>query len=192
VCGCPTAQRRDPSFSVLTALRPGCVPWDAFATAECTAATHAFCASQECFASGFGPLGGSGSVVCVADGVRATTYGELRTFVAECDGTTERSGPSCSTAIHRYCMSMGAATGLGPVADAGDDVTVTCLDHATILRTDFATLAGLFPACDGTTTRWGQPCTAASWFYCSALGHDAGFGPVEVSGSDVDVACVDL
>ena len=128
----------------------------------------------------------------MADAPRATTYTELATFVAECDGAGERSGPSCSAAIHRWCVSMGAATGFGPVADAGDDVSVTCLAHATLERTDFATLAGGFSGCDGSAVRWGQPCNMASWLYCTSLGHDGGFGPVEVAGSDVDVACLDL
>jgi hypothetical protein len=192
VCGCPAAQRRDLSTSVFTALRPACTPWDASATAECASAAHEYCASQECFASGFGPLLGSGAAVCVADAPRSTTYGELARWVAACDGTTERSGPDCSAAIHRYCVSLGAATGFGPVESAGDAVTITCLAHATIVHTDFAALTGSFSGCDGTTTRWGQPCIAASWFTCGSLGHGAGFGPVETAGDSADIACVDL
>ena len=191
-CGCPTRARLSPGFAAFTALRPGCVPWTASATAECSAAIHEYCAARECFESGFGSPGGSGDVICVAEGVRTTTYTELQTWVAACDGTSERSGADCSTAIHRYCVSTGAVTGFGPVGSAGDDVTVTCLARATLARTDYATLASSFPMCDGAVTRWGQPCNTASWFYCTSLGHDAGFGPVEVSGTDVDVACVDL
>jgi hypothetical protein len=184
-CACPSIARRDADFRALSARRPGCINWR---SAECGEAVHEECAEHECFDSGFGPV--PGAIMCVAGGVTRTTYTELATLVAACDGATERSGLDCSSAIHRHCVSTGAASGFGPVASLGDDVTVTCLESATLLRTDYATLASTFPMCDGTATRGGPQCNTASWLYCASMGHAGGFGPVEVSGTDVDVVCV--
>jgi len=191
-CACPSADVLwSGGFAAFTALRPGCVPWEAAATADCTEAIHEYCASRECFDSGFGSPGGSGRVICLGGGVRETTFTELSTWVAACDGASDRSGADCSAAIHRYCVSTGAASGFGPVESAGDEVTVTCVPRATLIRTDYATLGGFFAMCDGVATRWGQPCNAASWFQCASLGHAGGFGPVEAAGTDADIVCVD-
>ncbi|MBI5515218.1 MAG: hypothetical protein HY909_15685 [Deltaproteobacteria bacterium] len=187
-CRCPDAapySERDPALR--GALGPACLTPGEGAISECTAAVHRYCRALDCFSSGFGPTpvpGFAYSAVCVAGDVRTISYTSLRALVPACDGRAERIGPSCNTAISRYCASTGAVSGFGPVASAGDEVTVTCLPRAVIVRTTFEALR-CGPAMAG------LGCSQAISFLCNAMGHVSGFGPVETAGSSVDVVCVD-
>jgi hypothetical protein len=180
---------------VLIALGPTCAPPDVSSFPDCSAAVHRYCRTLECFASGFGPTpvpGRAWSAVCVTGDVRMTTYAALRALVPACDGSTERIGPSCSTAISRYCASTGAVSGFGPVDTAGDNVTLTCLPRGSVVPTTFATLASFSSGiCDGAAERWGPSCGMASSSLCASMGHLSGFGPVEAAGASVAVVCVD-
>ncbi len=193
-CHCPTARRQTIGFAELSALRPAC---DSSSSpfGDCIAAAHEHCAAQDCFNSGFGPSFSPGfglSVMCLAGDVRSTSYTALRALVPACDGTAERVGPSCATAISRYCASTGAVSGFGPVDNAGDDLTVTCLPDATVIHTTLDALAASpFPGCDGPDPGWGFDCTNAAGFVCVSMGYGGGFGPVEVTDTGVDIVCVD-
>ena len=194
VCACPLSGRQDITGAELTALEPGCTSWDSAGSQACATAAHRYCealgGTLDCFASGLGPPSGHApsprAVMCGPGDVRTTSYSALRLLVPACDGTQERYGPSCVTAIHRYCVAAGAASGFGPIASSGDSVQVTCLPSATVVHTTLATLSGFASRC----TPDPVTCGVASWNFCEARGYRAGFGPVEVSGSDVDVVCL--
>lgn len=193
-CSCPAAAASRVSDPAVMPLPSECATFGAVPTAECDAAVHVRCSALDCFQSGFGPtlVGGTGlATVCLAGEVRTTSFTELAAIVPACDGTTERAGPACTTAISRYCAAAGAVSGFGPVGGAGDEAMVTCLSDATIVHTTFTTLALSAPGCDGTSERWGFECGWAASFFCQSLGHLTGFGPVEATGDDADVVCVD-
>jgi hypothetical protein len=190
-CDCKRAGRRDITPQELAALRPICDSREDFGSLDCNLAAHQSCAQLDCFTSGFGPPSGHAPLVdalmCVSGDVRTTTYASLQTFVPGCDGVAERTGQACSAAIGRYCASSGAVSGFGPVAIDGDRVTVTCLSNATVVKTTFEALRAHASRCVAHPVT----CGVASWSFCESKGHAAGFGPVEVSGNDVDVVCVD-
>jgi hypothetical protein len=195
-CRCSGAETVSVPYSTLSGLQAGCVSAPDRSISACNAAAHQYCAARGgCSTSGFGPalsLPDPASVACVSGDVQTTTFATLQTWAPGCDGTSERIGASCSTAISRYCASTGAVSGFGPVSSNGDQVTLTCLRRASIVRTTYQELAMYDPSCDGTTERWGAACSGAIWMECSAgLGHLAGFGPVDASGDDVDIVCVD-
>ncbi len=162
---------------------------------RCNAAAHEFCASQGCYASGFGPVsrGMSAAMLgCVSGEVLTTTFDELNPLhEVMCDRGNDGVEARCSTAIHRHCVSRGAVAGFGPVHVSGDELTVTCVRRATVVHTTFAALASADPQCDGARERWGRACSNAAWNQCRWMGHVAGFGPVETSGSNADIVCVD-
>ena len=190
-CGCPRAIAQPITLDELIALRPACNTWDAPGSLDCNQAAHAHCAALDCFNSGFGPPAGHSprieSVMCVQGDVRATTYTALAALVPACDGIIERGGQACATAISRYCISTGAVTGFGPVDAAGDTLTVTCLPTATIVHTTVAAVSVFATRCTPDPVM----CMVASWTFCESMGHAGGFGPIEVTGTDIDVVCVD-
>jgi hypothetical protein len=127
------------------------------------------------------------SLACVAGDVHQVTYAALQAFSPACDGVAERRGQNCATAIHRHCVSRGAVTGFGGPEGDGDAVMVTCLPAATIVRTTAEELRKHASRCVADP----YTCSVASWGLCEEKGHLAGFGPVEVAGTDIDIACVD-
>jgi hypothetical protein len=161
-------------------------------TLECKAAVHDACraigGALGCFSSGFGPATGhSGEggyrIQCVDAVSVMTTYAALDAIVPGCAAAPISA--ACSTAIHRLCRSHGAASGFGPVSVSGDDVEVSCLPVATVVRAPSAEVGASRCSADPVT------CTIAAWSACLRAGHAAGFGPVEVIGDDVEIVCVD-
>jgi hypothetical protein len=124
--------------------------------------------------------------------VVSSTYTALRAVQPVCDGAAQRMGLECNVAIHGLCGTSAATcgtSGFGPVENSGDTAVVACLS-ATLRTTSYAELAGRHDGCNGTTMRAGPPCNAAVHRHCAALGLGTGYGPVDVSGSTVTVACV--
>jgi hypothetical protein len=189
-CACPLAGAQPMTVESLAA-GDGCEVESDRGGEACNAAAHAYCASFDCFTSGFGSPTGHAPMVdelmCVSGEVRETTYTALAALVPACDGVAERASQSCATAIHRFCVSTGAASGFGPLASEGDAVTVTCLPSATIARTTMATLQTFISRCVPDASS----CSAPAWSYCASLGHAGGFGPVEIADTDADVVCLD-
>jgi hypothetical protein len=120
------------------------------------------------------------------------TYTALRAQHPVCDGSSQRMGLECNMAIHRLCATSAdtcGTSGFGPVENSGDTAVVGCVS-ATLRVTSYAELATYHEACNGTTMRVGDACNAAIHRYCRAAGMTTGFGPVDVTGSAVTVACV--
>jgi hypothetical protein len=190
-CVCPAGLPRPITYEELAALRPACATREDAGSLDCNAAAHALCAPLGCHDSGFGPPSGHAptveAVMCVPGDVRTTTYTALAAFVPACDGVTERLGQSCTTAIHRYCVSTGATSGFGPIESSGDGLTVTCIPGGTRVPTTYDALQAHASRCfpDPVT------CGIAAWNFCEAMGHAGGFGPVEVTGDARDVICFD-
>lgn len=193
-CVCPTSGRLELFIEELVAFDPSCDPQNGLGGLVCNGSAHRYCGevggNLNCYNSGFGPPAGhaptASAVMCVAGDVRTTSYTTLAQLVPGCDGTTERLGQNCSSAVSRYCASVGAVSGFGPVASVGDDLTVTCVSTATVVHTNLATLSGFASRCSPDPVT----CTTASWNYCESLGYPAGFGPVEADGDARDVVCL--
>lgn len=161
----------------------------------CNAAMHRLCAGRGCAQSGFGPLENSGDVSVVAcvvsDFVRSVPYATLSMHHAGCSASTERIGPQCNAAIHRFCAAMGYATGYGPAEQGPDAATIVCLraPGAEVVSTTYTELAMRHGGCTQ-ATRIGSDCNAAISRFCSSRGFATGFGPLENSGDTAVVACV--
>jgi hypothetical protein len=143
----------------------------------CNAAARDYCAGYECFTGGYAfPTGHAPTAekaVCIADTEeRSTTLTELATHEPTC---TEALTPACVTAIHRYCVSEGFASGYGPIEQTETALTVTCLPTATLYTATTETLQGFASRCvpDPIT------CGVAAWNWCEAAFHPGGYGPVE-------------
>ena len=92
--------------------------------------------------------------------------------------------PTCASAA-----GTCGTTGFGPVENSGDAAHVGCVSGA-LRVTSYAELTAHHPGCDGAGERVGMQCNAAIHRYCASAGLTTGFGPVQVSGSTVTVACV--
>ena len=130
----------------------------------------------------------------VDEGFRAIykygTYTELSALHSDCDGTSSRIGPFCNAAMHRYCAAQDCNTsGFGPLENSGDNVHVACL-QSDILATNFSELVMEHPSCTGVNQRFGPDCAAAIHRKCQSRGYLSGYGPIEISGDQVSIACV--
>jgi hypothetical protein len=183
------------AYSTLVTLHPGCDGSTQRWGLSCSSAFHRFCSGRGCTNSGFGPAENDGdyaTATCVAGAeIVVTTWGELSSFHAPCDGATELYGPNCNAAISRLCGARGRVSGFGPLEVSGaGEVYVACVTSAEYVATTYTTLAGSHPGCDGVTDRWTQACNAAIHRFCQGRGAAGGFGPVENSGDEAHVVCV--
>jgi hypothetical protein len=121
--------------------------------------------------------------------VAATTYSELRTRHAPCDGLTQRNGPDCNAAIHRHCGDGCTTSGFGPIENSGDVAYEACV-VGEVRSVPWGTLAGFHGPCNGVGERWGPNCNAAIHRYCASHGFVSGFGPVENDAAVAYVTCV--
>ncbi len=124
--------------------------------------------------------------------VASSDYGHLASHQPACDGSSQRWGDGCNSAIHRHCRDdVGCTdTGFGPVENSGSSAYVTCVAAQTF-DVAYSVLASHHPGCDGTTQNFGLDCNAAIKRYCVANGFASGFGPVEhVGGTSATVACL--
>lgn len=163
---------------------------------NCNAAMNRFCAAQDCFSSGFGPVENSGDtsvVTCVKTAANLrVTYAELASHHGPCNGQGQRIGPDCNAAIHRYCRAQGHVSGFGPIESGPDFVWVGCVgDGAQAIGTRYSVMTTHHPPCNGQGQRIGPDCNAAIHRFCRAQGHASGFGPAENFGDDLTVVCVD-
>jgi hypothetical protein len=99
---------------------------------DCSAAVKRYCADHG-YVSGFGPVENSGdemTLACVRSATSAeveSSYTVLSGYHGSCNGTTERWGASCATAIHLFCQASGYVSGFGPVENTGDRAWVVCV-----------------------------------------------------------------
>lgn len=120
------------------------------------------------------------------------SYATLREFHGSCDGSTERIGERCNSAIDSFCTSARdtcGTSGFGPIEHSGDMAQLTCV-AAERVTTSYAELAARHAGCDGSTQRVGRECNAAIHRLCQARGHATGFGPVQTSGANATIACL--
>jgi hypothetical protein len=121
------------------------------------------CAVASC-AAGFGDCDGAPANGCEAN---------LRTDRANCGRCGNRPSEACN----------GVDDTCDGVVDEGF--------RATPLATTYGVLQGFHRPCDGSGQRFGSDCNAAIHRFCSARGcSNSGFGPVENSGGDASVVCV--
>ena len=186
------------SYLLLSRAHEGCDGAGQRIGPDCNAAMHRACAAQGCTTSGFGPVENSGDVAvytCVAVEASITvSFQVLESHHGGCDGRSQRIGPECNAAIHRFCGAAGFATGFGPVESGASEVTVTCLPReiARVIPTTYTELAARHGGCHGGVigARIGPDCNAAIHRFCAQSGATSGFGPVENSGDVAVVACV--
>ncbi|MBL8604015.1 MAG: putative metal-binding motif-containing protein [Myxococcales bacterium] len=160
----------------------------------CNAAINRFCNGRGCATTGFGPVENSGDVsvvTCVRGATQNTSYTELARAHDGCNGSSQRMGPECNAAIHRYCAGRGFVSGFGPLENSGDFAAVSCLSAgaATLVNTRYSELSGSHAGCTQ-GVRWGPDCNAAIHRFCAGRGFASGFGPVENNGDFAAVVCV--
>jgi putative metal-binding protein len=188
------------SYMMLRAIVPQCDGSGQRMGLECNTAIHRWCAGEGCTTTGFGPLENSDDSIvlgCVAAEPSVTVpYATLAAIHPACDGAGERIGPDCNAAIHRWCASMGYASGFGPVETTADAATVSCvrLGAATVVNTTYTVLASHHSGCNGGSpdARLGLACNAAINRFCASMGFVTGYGPVENANDDATVTCVSL
>ncbi len=118
------------------------------------------------------------------------SYLALSGLHAQCDGATERMGPNCNAAIHRFCAGQGCSTsGVGPLENSGDLAILACVTAEPSIDVPFATLAAQHPGCT-VNSRIGSDCNAAIHRYCASRGYASGFGPVEQGAESALVTCL--
>ncbi len=185
------------TYSMLVGFHASCDGSGERMGPDCNAAINRFCASDGCTTAGFGPLENSGDISiigCVAaEPGRDVPYATLATFDPSCDGSAQRMGPECNAAMHRYCASLGYASGFGPGESGADSALVTCLraGAATAVPTTYTVLATYHDGCSGVGEgRYGPACNAAINRFCAGTGYTTGFGPVENAGDGATVVCI--
>jgi len=130
---CVKADERATTVGTLSGHHPACDTDAERLGPSCNAAVHRYCQAMGAL-SGFGPVENSGDdvdVSCVASGngeVRTTTYTELNSHHSGCSRTSQRWGPDCNAAIHRWCQAQGFESGFGPVENSDDTAVVTCVN----------------------------------------------------------------
>ena len=195
-CGCERAVQVQTTYSALQTLAPACDGSTETRGLDCNEASNAVCAATQCATTGFGVdnLQSTNEVdlVCVPGASLATSYSALAGFDAACDGTIERYGQDCTTAIDRACAATGALSGFGPTSAFGNDVKATCVQPADAQREQLAfnALGAWDGNCDGTHEPWGADCDYAIDGFCTQNGFAGGFGPTSVSGSQASFVCV--
>ena len=97
----------------------------------CSLAIHKACQSFG-HLSGIGPLEGSSThslISCLPSSLAVSvpiTYSELSNYHSNCEGSSERWGPYCHAAIHRYCSQNGYRSGFGPVSFEQNQPVIVC------------------------------------------------------------------
>ncbi len=127
------AATADVPFATLQGRHPGCAAGRPPQSPDCNAAINRWCQASG-HLSGFGPLEvgpESMTVACVArDAAQPFEVSYAQGLAAQhppCDGSTQRMGPDCNAAIHRWCRAQGFASGFGPVENSGDTAFVVCV-----------------------------------------------------------------
>jgi hypothetical protein len=131
----------------------------------------------------------------IDEGLRAavstTGYSALVTQHPGCNGTTQRMGPDCNAAVHRFCARRACATtGFGPAENSGDVAVVACVASDGLRSVSFDDLSRQHPDCSASTQRTGVHCNSAIHRWCRAQGFASGFGPVEQGSAEALVACL--
>jgi hypothetical protein len=182
------------SYTELQRHDAGCTAAVRFGVA-CNRAAHRFCVARGCASTGFAPIENSGDVAvvaCVAGAaLRNVTAAALTSLQVACvPGSPHSLG--CNSAIHRYCLGQGFASGFGPVEVNATSSLVACVGgaHVSLVSTTYAVLRGLHQGCTGDTERLGLTCNAAIDRFCAARNALTGFGPAENSGERADVVCI--
>jgi hypothetical protein len=123
----------DATFPALQAIHSGCDGSVQRAGPDCSAAINRYCQARG-YVSGFGPVENSypsAWVVCVPSSMAAyvnATYTTLSSYQWMCNGSSERWGLYCNSAIHNYCRALGHASGFGPVENNLDNADIVCVD----------------------------------------------------------------
>lgn len=163
--------------------------------ADCNAAFHRHCTFETCSNTGLGPAensGDSATAVCV-QGVLVTRvpWDELRAIQPGCASVADSASEACRSAVHRFCAARDEISGFGPVEIRPADADLVCVPWADVLSTTYSAMRALIPGCDGSVgNRSGLACNAAIHRFCRSRGAESGFGPLENSGDNLQVACL--
>jgi hypothetical protein len=128
----------------------------------------------------------------IAAFVRSVPADELRLSHGDCDPYASGLSGACFAASHRLCAATGcAATGTGPLAGAPGQVDLLCLapSEVVVQVVSYGALSARHAGCHS-GTRVGPDCNAAIHRYCSEIGQETGFGPLENYGEEATIACV--
>ena len=185
----------DTNLETLGQFSPGCRS-DELTAPACLQGIHAFCATQGCATTGFGPIGledDTITVACVADTVPlATDFARLGAVTGEtCFAANQYDTSGCARAYDRYCMAEGHPSGFGPVQVDGEVLQLSCLTRSTAeFLFSYGDLKAEVDECNVRDRRGGRdilPCNEAFHRLCVTEGYLSGFGPTGVD-SDEEVA----
>jgi hypothetical protein len=188
----------------LAAHNADCKPTDDATWRACANAIHLRCRTGGCWTTGVGPLEwgaqDASTLACLkTDPPREVADDDLLRFGGCPTGAGAGAAArfQCARAVHEYCVSLGFATGLGPVDQPSPGRwKVVCLPRSrvTILSTSYRALARHHDLCTGLDAVRNTPsyCMGAAKRYCIHEGHVAGFGPVaDPDGKSPLIVCLD-
>lgn len=124
-----------------------------------------------------------------------TAFDTLRQFQAGCKQSSPRPNQNsgeCAAAVSRYCQSQGYGAGGVMVENAGNIAGVACVtsSKSSMVPTTIPALTAYHATCTSSNMYSGD-CASSINAFCSAAGYGGGgYGPMEVSGSNVALSCM--
>jgi hypothetical protein len=181
----------------LSSYNSGCTESTPFGMA-CNAAIDGYCRNNG-YITGYGSVSASGNntqFVCTGEGSTfiSTTYATLNNYDSSCVADGQPYGPTCRSAVNRYCAAKGYVSGFGPVEDSDGvhgNVSLGCVDStiATYINSTFSVLSDYDSGCSNANENT-MYCMNAIHIYCLEKGYTSGFGPTEFSGNNVWFTCI--
>jgi hypothetical protein len=156
---------------------------------DCNAAIHRLC-MDGCSNTGFGFTENSGdwaAVICMKGNDVVATVDQLHNMHDGCR-SDNRLSIYCNSARHRFCTQQGFVSGFGPVENAANEQTVSCIPFGSIQSFSYDELRNKHADCR--PDQPSNPCNAAINRACADRGFISGFGPVELSNNTAFVICV--
>ncbi|MFV0677884.1 hypothetical protein [Variovorax sp. tm] len=124
-----------------------------------------------------------------------TAFDTLRQFQTGCKQGSPRPNQNsgeCAAAVSRYCRSQGYEAGGVLVENAGNIAAVACVtsSKSSMVQTTIPALTAYQATCTSNNMYSGD-CASAINAFCSAAGYGGGgYGPMEISGSNVALSCM--
>lgn len=186
------------SFSDLQTQHPACDPSSDPFSGPCNAASHRFCNTRGCnLRTGYGPIAVDvvaqrASLVCLDESqtnIMEATYTELNALLHWCS-QDDPVGANCNASINRYCNAQGLQTGFGPLEHSGDLAFIACTPKATKHQVHYDELSAFQPFCYWPGQRDSESCRTAIHQWCTQQGYKTGFGPLENSDNQAQIACI--
>ncbi|MFT7519081.1 MAG: hypothetical protein ACI9MC_001221 [Kiritimatiellia bacterium] len=195
-CACRSVEAFLTRMRELTAANPACNSDGMPSLAACDEALHTVCAGIACFGTSIGMLWIPPATnpyaqfdnTCLAAETQVTDYDALTAIEPGCNGGDPSPDNACDVAIQRLCTTTGATSGFGPVVQAGDQLTVSCVADATSVMVPWTNL--LADGCEK-DKRASPSCRSVVIRECRGRAFATGFGPIHYAvADDAVIVCV--